>query len=253
MKKILSLILVFSLSFPIISNAQILPLLTTGNILPSTPCVIGSTFVLVGGINQGFYICGIGTFGNIWVPLVAAVAIAGTSLPSTCIVGALFTILPLGIVYVCNIPNHWNQSDGEKVVTGIQNNVFTDILTFTVPNESVGGMIEIVMSGSLGVGGAIGAHEASSGRTLLIGFTRVINLSMDVSIITTANVPDTKVIGGANIALTTQLGAITGLATTTQIVTLQARIARGSGASNNHIVTTKYRLISDDGPSLTIF
>lgn len=175
------------------------------------------------------------------------IAVSGSTLPTSCVVGAMFTLTPAGSLWTCATPNVFVPVGGTAVIktlTGIPNNTFVDALTVTVPNTGTAALIEVLIVGSLGAGGSVGAFEATAGRTVLINVTRTPGLSLDASIVTTANATDAKVVGATTITQTTQLSAVSGAPTGTQTVTLQYRIARGAGASTNHSAALVSRITS---------
>lgn len=131
----------------------------------------------------------------------------------------------------------------QKTVTGMANNVFTDVLTLTIPNVACAAIIEVTLTGSLGAGGAIGPYESTTGRTVLLTVTRTPNLSAVVDVSTPTNAMDVRVAGGATINQATQMSAVSGLATAIQTASLQYRLTRGSGASTNHVTVLAARVV----------
>lgn len=220
------------------------------NTLPPT-CTVGSIAVTIN--PYGIYNC---LVTNIWTANIPAVVVNnGPVLPSTCIVGSVFTVIPSGSLWTCPITNQFvpvGNIVAAKTILGIQNNVFTDVLTVTVPNLNVGAVIEVTLSGSLGAGGAVGEFESTIGRSLLLSVTRVAGLATNVSITTASNSTIASVVGAAGITQTTQVSVISGLNTATQTFTLQYRITRGSGASNNHIAAVRTSISSPAPTTLSI-
>ena len=184
----------------------------------------------------------------------------GITLPALASVGTYF-YLSVGDIgtYQCTATNTWTLVDNvlppisgtvvSKTVTGLANNVFTDVLTITIPNIATGAIIYCALRGSLGAGGAIGAFEATTGRSVVIATTRTPGLAADASIVTDQNAIDVRVAGATTIAQTTQLSAVTGAPTGPQTFTLQYRITRGGGASDNHITLVDAHTL---GPDVTI-
>lgn len=250
MKKLIVLSILFlSMSVP---KAQLgTPFIAT-NIALVTPCVVGNIGYQT-TTPVGLYIC---TAPNTWTPSPAVVINNATSLPSTCIVGTLFTITPTGALFSCPITDTFVPVAAGivaiKSITGIQNNLFTNVLTITVPNIATGAVLGVTLSGSLGVGGAIGQYETTTGRELLISITRTPGLATANQIITVQSVADASVVGAAGITQTTQLSAVSGANNATQTFSLQYRITRGSGTSNNHIASVTSRLVSPAPTSITI-
>jgi hypothetical protein len=255
---LISLILIIGLTSPTKGQGVIYKqgqLITLTNTLP-IPCDDGNIIVLssdLGVLLKGtIHSCK----SNIWIQIVPATVLNnGTSLPSTCIIGTIFTVTPLGGLWTCPITNSFvpiGAIVAAKNITGIQNNIFTDILTFTVPNVALGVIIEAAILASIGAGGAVGQYETTTGRTVLIAITRTPGLSTDAVITTTATALDAKVIGGIGVTITTQLSAISGANNATQTLTLQLRITRGGGASNNHIASLRTSITSPTLTTITV-
>ncbi len=147
--------------------------------------------------------------------------------------------------YFCTQPNVWQRmtSAVTKNFTGLQNNVFADVLTITIPNSGVSALIQVDLVGSLGPGGAVGAFEASTGRTIYIAVARVINVASDTTTTIAVTAADAKVLGGAGITLATQIAPLVGTPTQQQTATLQARVTRGGGTSDNHMLSLRAQVL----------
>jgi hypothetical protein len=232
-------------------------LIVARSTIPGT-CDDGNTIVLtaqVGDFASGsVLVCSSNTF----VPMLpTALIVSGASLPATCKVGALFTVTPTGALWTCPIANMFVPVAATlipaKTVTGLANNVFTDVLMVSVPNAASGAIIEVVIAASLGTGGAVGQYEATTGRTLLIAITRTPGLATDMTITTMANPGmDARVVGATTIAIATQLSAVTGANTATQTFTLQLRVTRGAGTSTNHIASLRTSITSPTLTNITV-
>ena len=261
MLKYISLIIILLFVFPYEARAQG-AVYSPGNVisLSSTfpgSCSDGNVIILsvaIGNFAKGtMHAC----LANAWTPVVpTALVVSGTTLPATCLVGALFTITPTGALWTCPQTNTFVPVAATivpaKTITGLANNVFANILTFTIPNSASGALIEVSLTGSLGAGGAIGQYEATTGKQILVAITRTPGLSTDATHFLTNNALDARVVGAGTIAFTTQLSAISGLNSATQTFTLQARITRGAGSSDNHIVSVATRLISPLLTNITV-
>lgn len=229
------------------------------SVSPTFPpsCTDGNLMVLSAPAN-GFatgtlHVC----LSNGWTPVVpTALIVSGTTLPSTCTVGALFTVTPTGGLWTCPSPNTFVPVAATivpaKTIVGIANNTFTDVLTVTVPNAASGAVIEVTLSGSLGAGGAVGPYEATTGRTVLLAVSRTPGLATAATLVTVSNTADARVAGATTIAQTTQLSALTGGNNATQTFTLQYRITRGGGGSTNHIASAVSRVVSPTLTNITI-
>ncbi len=173
-----------------------------------------------------------------------------TAVPLTCNVGETAIVTTTTVTssmgtYFCTQPNIWQRMSYARLknFVGLQNNVFIDILTVTIPNNNVSALIQVDLLGALGAGGAVGPNESSTGRTAYIAITRVQNVAADSTVTIAVNAADAKVLGGAGITLGTQMSAITGAANAVQTATLQARITRGGGTSNNHELSIRAQII----------
>lgn len=188
---------------------------------------------------------------------------SGITLPATCNPTNLFyvTVAPTG-TYLCTATNIWTIYDNvippvtgvivAKTITAITNNVFTNVLTFTIPNTATGALVEVTAVGSLGAGGAIGAFESSAGRALIIMLTRVPGLATATSLVNVQTATDVNVVGASAIALSTQLSALSGANNATQTISLQVRINAATGASTNHVASVVGRVVSPIPTSITV-
>lgn len=191
-----------------------------------------------------------------WIPLRPATIVNnGSTLPATCAVGSVFTVTPSGALFTCPVTNNFvpvGATIVTKTITGIVNNVFTDVLTVTVPNTGSAALIDVAITGSLGAGGAIGQYEATSARELMILVTRTPGLATTISTVNIQTATDVVVVGGSTIAQSTQLSAISGANTATQTFTLQYRINHGTGASTNHVASLVSRIVSSTLTNITV-
>jgi hypothetical protein len=170
--------------------------------------------------------------------------------PSTCVVGEVAIVTtttvanPMG-TYFCTQPDVWQKMTYTllKNFENLQNNVFSDILTITIPNNGLSALIQVDIEGSLGAGGAVGEFESTTGRVIYIAVTRVININSDATMTVSVNAADAHVIGGAGVTLGTQLGPLTGAANATQTIKIQARVVRGGGTSNNHSLAIRSQIL----------
>lgn len=168
------------------------------------------------------------------------------TVPVTCNIGetAIVTTTvmnqPMG-TYFCTQPNVWQRMNYAilKNFTNLQNNVFSDLLTITIPNVGASSLIQVDLVGALGAGGAMGEFESTTGRTVYITVTRVANVNSDTTLTVISNAADAHVAGGAGITLGTQMSATAGGPTDIQTLTLQGRVVRGGGTSNNHSISIR--------------
>lgn len=181
-----------------------------------------------------------------------------TSLPAGCAGSQIAVLTTYGVTtnripgpYVCE-NGLWRNITAFllKTINNIQDNVYTDVLTVTVPNLSVSAAVEVSLLSALGAGGAVGANEAMGSSDVEITLTRVMGLSVVAQVKTLSTSTDAREPGATTIASTVQLSAVSGAASGTQTFTLQYRINSGSGASNNHMASVRanvYRTLGGTG------
>ncbi len=187
--------------------------------------------------------------------------VSSAALPANCNnnIGALFIQISDGSLFTCKSVAGQNifiplaaTPVPAKTITGIQDNTFTDVITVTVPNAASGATIEIVLTASLGAGGALGQYESSIGEYALVTVTRVPGrtTAKGLSIGTVGTLAQS--VGASGITQNIQLSANTGANTAQQTFTIQYSIARTAGASNNHIASVISRIISPTLTNITI-
>jgi hypothetical protein len=121
-----------------------------------------------------------------------------------------------------------------KSTTGIADNVATSTVTFTVGNAATSASAKVMIRGSLGAGGAVGASEAAGTITYDIAIARRAGLATVATISSGYGAASSSVAGAATIAVTAALSGLTGADSASQTFTLQVTIACGSGSSTNH-------------------
>lgn len=123
----------------------------------------------------------------------------------------------------------------QKTVTAIADNTATTVLTITVPNAAHSAMIHVILNGSLGAGGAIGANEASATVTYDIVVTRTAGVNAVANAATAYGAANAIVAGGtSSITCTAALTAVSGAVGATNTFNFQVTIHRGNGAATNH-------------------
>lgn len=93
-----------------------------------------------------------------------------------------------------------------KVVTGIADNVATNVLTITVPNAAHAALIQVTIVGQAGASGAIGAFEDVTAVTYNIAVCRTAGVAMGATVSTAFGSAAAVVVGAGTM---TTVGAIT--------------------------------------------
>lgn len=121
-----------------------------------------------------------------------------------------------------------------KSVASIANNTGTSVLTITVPNAAHSAIVDVILRGSLGAGGAIGANEATGSVSYSIALTRTAGVNLVAGISSAYGSATSSVAGGATITVTAALAAVSGAVGATNTVAVNITIAAGTGSSTNH-------------------
>ena len=139
-----------------------------------------------------------------------------------------------------------------KTVGSIANNTGTAVLTVTIPNSAQSAMVHVVLTGSLGAGGAIGANEATG----TISYDFAVARTAGVNAVTTASTAygsaAANVAGAATITITAAASAISGAVGVTNTFTVNVTIARGGGASTNHTCLVDAKVVNANATGITI-
>lgn len=139
-----------------------------------------------------------------------------------------------------------------KSFTAIANNTATDVLTVTVPNAAHSGTVRVILSGSLGAGGAIGANEATGNISYDFAIARTAGVATVVTPSAAYGSSTSAVAGAATITITAAASAISGAVGATQTFTVQVTIARGSGSSTNHTCMMRAELLNSNATGITV-
>ncbi len=140
-----------------------------------------------------------------------------------------------------------------KNVTAIANNTATATLTVTIPNgaHSAGG--KIILKGSAGAGGAIGADEF----TALIEYDWIVTRTAGVNAVATLSTAlltaiTASVAGGATPTIAAALSAISGAVGASNTFTFNVTINALTGSSTNHTCFVYATLLNDNASGVTI-
>lgn len=127
-----------------------------------------------------------------------------------------------------------NSTEIRKAITAIPDNTATATFTVSIPNAAHSASLDVVLTGSLGAGGAIGANEATGTVRYNIAIARTTGVNAVATISAAYGSTSSSVAGAATIAVTAALSAISGAVGAANTFTVNIIIARGSGASTNH-------------------
>jgi hypothetical protein len=140
-----------------------------------------------------------------------------------------------------------------KAVSALADNTATATFTVTVPNAAHSASIMVLLTGSLGAGGTIGANEASAsvGYNIAIARTAGVNAVATISA-AFGSATSAAVAGAATCTVTGTLSAISGAVGATNTFTVNVTVARGSGTSTNHTCFAYAKLLNANATGVTI-
>jgi hypothetical protein len=139
-----------------------------------------------------------------------------------------------------------------KTVTGIADATATAVFTVTVPNTANAAIIPIVIGGSLGAGGAIGAFECTATAYGQIVVTRTPGVATVATATTLADTGSACVVGATTETLAYAVSAMTGAVTVAQTFKVNVTITKGGGASANHSAIVQADLLNANAAGITI-
>ncbi len=139
-----------------------------------------------------------------------------------------------------------------KTTTAIADATGTPTNTVTIPNAAVSASLKIILVGSLGAGGAIGANEASGTVAYDVAITRTAGVNATAIISTAYGSAMTNVVGAATITVTAALSAIAGAVGAVNTVTVNVTITKGGGTSTNHTCVTHAVLTNANAAGATL-
>lgn len=139
-----------------------------------------------------------------------------------------------------------------KEVIGIADAAATTVATVTVPNTANSATISVILTASLGAGGAVGANEASATAYGQIVLTRTAGLATVATAVALSNTGSAAVAGAATITLAYSVTAMTGANSATQTFNIQVTITKGSGSSTNHTCLVEAALYNANAAGVTI-
>ena len=140
-----------------------------------------------------------------------------------------------------------------KAISSITDAAATATFTVTIPNGAHSASILVILTGSLGAGGAIGANEASASIAYNVAVARTAGVNA-VATISAAfgSAASAAVAGAATITVAGTLSAISGAVGATNTFTINVTITRGSGSSTNHTCFAYAKLLNANATGVTI-
>lgn len=136
--------------------------------------------------------------------------------------------------------------------TGLADGVATPTFTVTIPNGAESANLHVIVTGSIGAGGAIGANECSNTLEGNIVIARTAGVAA-APVASAAAVTATACVAGATTeTLAYAVSAVAGAVGATNTFTVNVTITKGGGGSNNHTVLTVADLQNANGSGITL-
>jgi len=133
-----------------------------------------------------------------------------------------------------------------KRISSIADDVFTDLWTITIPNgaHAAGFWMRVV--------GSLGGNDSTAVDEYMVAITRQSGeaTSVEGDVIVTA-VSQPSATGAETITMTFQCSGMTGAVGATQTFTVQGRITKGGGASDNHVIFCSAELLNQNSGGVT--
>jgi hypothetical protein len=140
-----------------------------------------------------------------------------------------------------------------KTVTGITDAAATATFTVTIPNAAHTATIEFELTGIIGAGGAIGAHEAAATTSGKIIVTRTAGVNAVASAVSTAfGAVAANVAGATTVTVAAAVSAISGAVGATNTFTINVTITKAGGSSANHICLCYAKVMNANASGVTI-
>jgi hypothetical protein len=129
----------------------------------------------------------------------------------------------------------------QKLLTGLADNVATNLCLITIPNAINACIVGLDILGALGDGDSAEASINTVAISRVAGAAAIINLS-------TKSVTAQTTGASGNAAITLSNVAVAGANNAQQTFQLQAKVARSGGVSTNHVLSACIYLINGFGP-----
>jgi hypothetical protein len=146
-----------------------------------------------------------------------------------------------------------SRTEINKTVTGITDAAATATFTVTIPNAAHTATIEFELTGIIGAGGAIGAHEAAATTSGKIIVTRTAGVNAVASAVSTAfGAVAANVAGATTVTVAAAVSAISGAVGATNTFTINVTITKAGGSSANHICLCYAKVMNANASGVTI-
>jgi hypothetical protein len=156
-----------------------------------------------------------------------------------------------GISGTAGVPT--SRTEINKTVTGITDAAATATFTVTIPNAAHTATVEFELTGIIGAGGAIGAHEAAATTSGKIIVTRTAGVNAVASAVSTAfGAVAANVAGATTVTVAAAVSAISGAVGATNTFTINVTITKAGGSSANHICLCYAKVMNANASGVTI-
>jgi hypothetical protein len=146
-----------------------------------------------------------------------------------------------------------SRTEINKTVTGITDAAATATFTVTIPNAAHTATIEFELTGIIGAGGAIGAHEAAATTSGKVIVTRTAGVNAVASAVSTAfGAVAANVAGATTVTVAAAVSAISGAVGATNTFTINVTITKAGGSSANHICLCYAKVMNSNASGVTI-
>jgi hypothetical protein len=146
-----------------------------------------------------------------------------------------------------------SRTEINKTVTGITDAAATVTFTVTIPNAAHTATVEFELTGIIGAGGAIGAHEAAATTSGKIIVTRTAGVNAVASAVSTAfGAVAANVAGATTVTVAAAVSAISGAVGATNTFTINVTITKAGGSSANHICLCYAKVMNANASGVTI-
>jgi hypothetical protein len=139
-----------------------------------------------------------------------------------------------------------------KSLSGMSDGALTRMVTITVPNSAHSAAVKLILTGSLGPGGAIGANEASTTSCYTITIMRTPNRDAVLGASSAYGVSTARATGAAPCSVSIDVTDQAGASSATQTWHVRVSVRKGGGGSNNHTVVGVFELENANGSGVTI-
>ena len=136
--------------------------------------------------------------------------------------------------------------------TGLTDTTVTNVLTVTVPNGQVAGVLRVTSIGSMGAGGAIGAGESVHAISYDFVFCRTAGVAAVALISTAYGSAKNNVAGSVALTTASTVSAVTGGVTASNTFQITVAITKASGTSDNHVAFVKWEVLNTGASGITV-